>query len=831
MSHHAELPMYALIVLLGLAGCALVAFGSGYTPFLVALVALSTIVAAGLNILVGLSGQISIGHVGFYAIGAYAFGILTASGISYWLAWPLAAFLAGVAGALLAIPTLRVSGPYLAMMTIAFAFVVEHAIIESEPLTGGQNGLMNILQPTLTSGLVGEKAVSLLTVIAAAAALIAYHWLQRAPLGKAMVSVRDSEVAAQAIGTNPVVLKTLAFALSAAFGGIAGALFGSLLTFVAPSSFPFSQSILFLFAVIVGGAGYTLGPLFGSIVVVLIPELISWMAEYRLLFFGALLLIVLWIAPEGILGSLSKLLRRETGDAPGTDDRLVENFLARESPTALAVDDLMMAFGGVKAADGVSFVAAPGRIMALIGPNGAGKTTVLNMISGFYAPDSGAVRLGDVNLAGRPAHRVAAAGLARTYQTTQLFASLSVADNVRTALRNCPRGDMTEILPATDDQIGDALLAFVGYKSGTQMLAGDLPHVDRRLVEVARALALRPRVLLLDEPAAGLMKADKVALREVLKKIASAGITVVLVEHDMDLVMSISDHIVALDAGRTIADGKPDEVRANAAVRAAYLGTGSSIQYPRDTSLSKLGDVVLDVSRLSAGYGAVPVLHDVSLSVRKGEMVALLGANGAGKSTLMKCLSGLLRPVDGAITLHGHDIAKLPANAIAGARLALVPEGRRVFPELSVRDNLTLGAFCTDGQESAADLRKVLALFPRLEERLDQRAGLLSGGEQQMLAIGRAMMARPEVLLLDEPSLGLAPTIIDEVFHIIAGLRDRGTTILLVDQMATHALAACDRAYIMESGRIVREGSALELRNDSGIEDSYLGQAEKTAAG
>ena len=233
------------------------------------------IVGVGLNVLVGLTGQVSIGHVGFYAIGAYVVAVLTLQGVSFWLALPAAAVVAGLIGALLAVPAMRVTGPYLAMMTIAFAFIVEHVTIEWRGVTGGQNGLMNIAQPGLGRLFEGERGLAALSVVIAGLSLYVFHRLARAPLGKAMVAVRDSETAARAVGYNPVIVKTVAFALSAAFTGLAGGLFASLMTFVAPSSFPFSQSILFLLAVIVGGAGYTLGPVLGAAVIVVLPELIA----------------------------------------------------------------------------------------------------------------------------------------------------------------------------------------------------------------------------------------------------------------------------------------------------------------------------------------------------------------------------------------------------------------------------------------------------------------------------------------------------------------------------------------------------------------------------
>ena len=812
------------ILALTLAGVAVAAMGDGYTPFVLALVGLATVVGVGLNILVGLTGQISIGHIGFYAIGAYAVGVITQQGASFWLALPAATVIAGLIGALLAVPAMRVAGPYLAMMTIAFAFIVEHATIEWRAVTGGQNGLMNIVQPHFGRVFDGERGLAALTVLIAGGSLLFFCRLARGPMGKAMIAVRDSETAARAVGYNPVIVKTTAFALSAAFTGLAGGVFASLMTFVAPSSFPFSQSILFLLAVIVGGAGYTLGPLLGAIVVVVLPELISSLAEYRLLLFGALLLVVLWLVPEGILGTLARYLPRTSARPAKQDGFDIAAFLSADDRLPLVVSGLTIAFGGVKAATDVALTAAPARVTALIGPNGAGKTTVLNMIGGFYRPDAGGITLGERNLAGAPAWAVARAGIARTYQTTQLFGSLSVLDNVLTGLGGGQLSHPLAGAASTEDRaVGEGLLDFVGYRGSLDTPAQDLAHVDRRLVEIARALATRPKVLLLDEPAAGLMRADKAALGGVLRNLAGTGIAIILVEHDMTLVMDVSDDVVVLDAGRSIAAGAPGAIRNDAKVKQAYLGSGPTDVRPRPVPLMNGLPMQLDAVSLAAGYGAVPVLDGVTFEVRQGELVTLLGANGAGKSTIMRSLSGLLRPVSGTIRLAGMQIERLEPHRIAAAGLALVPEGRQVFPELSVRDNLMLGAHTRSAHALDDDVEALLVRFPRLRERLHTRAGLLSGGEQQMLAIARGLMARPRMFLLDEPSLGLAPAIIDELFKVIAELRDSGITILLVDQMATQALTAADRGYVLESGRIVRADTAVALGRDPALEAAYLG--------
>ncbi len=820
--------MSLVILLLTAAGIGLVFASEGYTHFILALVALTTVVGVGLNILLGLSGQVSLGHVGFYAIGAYTAAILTASGMSFWIAFPLAGLIAGIVGALLALPALRTTGPYLAMLTIAFAFIVHHATVEWKGLTGGQNGLMGLVPPSIAGHAFSEREMAMFAILLAGLSLYLFHRLAGSAWGKAMVAVRDSETAARSVGLNPVTIKTAAFALSAVFTGLAGAIFAPLMMFVAPDSFPFSQSILFLLAVIVGGAGWVLGPVVGATITVMLPELLSHLAEYRLLFVGALLLVVLWLAPEGIIGTLARYLRRTSpAGADVKDFDLAELLAPGAARDRLVVDGLGISFGGIRAATDVGFVAEPGRITSVIGPNGAGKTTVLNMIGGFYRPDTGSVRLRDLELAGAPAWRIARIGIARTYQTTQLFGTMSVLDNILVALRRGRLGNpFTSIASRNDERAAQALLSFVGYHGRLATLAGDLPHVDRRLIEIARALASRPQVLLLDEPAAGLMRSDKAALSMLIRRIADIGIAVILVEHDMTLVMGISDHIVVLDAGAIIASGTPAVVRHDPRVLKAYLGDGGTRARPREAAWSGSQDAILSCLKLTAGYGAAPALEEVSFLVRPGETVALLGANGAGKSTAMRAVTGLLRPVSGSIVLDNERVEHLAAHQIVARGVALVPEGRQVFPEMSVLDNLVLGAYARNDVDQASEVAALLERFPRLRERMSSRAGLLSGGEQQMLAIARGLMAKPRILLLDEPSLGLAPAMINELFDVLAELRDDGVTILLVDQMAALALTVADRGYVLESGRIVRDDRADALAHDPALEAAYLGRAE-----
>jgi branched-chain amino acid transport system ATP-binding protein len=803
--------MKAIMILAAIAAAvaasAVCLFAPGYYAYLMGTLATTALVGVGLNILLGLAGEVSLGQGGFLALGAYGVGVLTTkAGLGFWEALPLAVLLVAAISALLSIPALRLTGPYLAMVTIAFGFIVESVSVEWRDLTGGASGLVGIPSPFGTGG------TALLSCAFCVIALIAFRYFMSSPLGLAMQASASAPLAARGIGINPLPVRTMAFVLAAVTAGLAGGLQAALTGFIAPSSFPFSQSILFLLVVVVGGAGRTLGPLLGAAVVVLLPELLAGLAEDRLLFFGAGLLLVLWIAPGGLAGAISRFATGEKSASkppPNIEAALAHIAKARGD---LVAESVRVAFGGVVAVAGVDLVAQSGKVTSVIGPNGAGKTTLLNIISGFQPPNSGKVSVGGRETTSMMAFDVVRNGVARTFQTAQPFGNLSVLDNVRVGLLH---GSWSgEASP----ELARSLLALVGYYGADDRPASSLPHVDRRLLEIARALGAAPAVLLLDEPAAGLDDADTAKLGSLLQRLARAGLAVVLVEHDMSLVMSISDEIVVLDTGRRIAAGSPAVVRADPAVKAAYLGGTATT---RQSAPRAIGSTVLDVRELSAGYGSLPVLEQIGLRVARSETVAVLGANGAGKSTLMKSLSGLLRPVSGNIEFGRRDLARLPAHMVARTGLILVPEGRQVFSHLTVAENLRLGA--TRRRDfNPAEIETMLDRFPRLRPRLHTAAGLLSGGEQQMLAVARGLLARPEILLLDEPSLGLAPAVAAEMFGQFARLREEDMTLVIVDQMADHVLAIADRGYVIGGGRIVAEGKATELRGTI-LDETYLG--------
>jgi len=522
-------------------------------------------------------------------------------------------------------------------------------------------------------------------------------------------------------------------------------------------------------------------------------------------------------------------------------------MISTTSNALLSIDGLSMHFGGIKAVDDLHFEAKCGEVTAVIGPNGAGKTTAFNCVTGFYKPTAGTVTIktGDDRmrvdtLAGH--HIVTKAGIARTFQNIRLFRGMTALENLLIAQHTALSGrgllqvaglfGLRAYRHKEDEAVEKAMswLRRMKLSARADDLAGDLSYGQQRRLEIARAMCLDPRFLCLDEPAAGLNPKESAELGEDLQKLKQEnGIGVLLIEHDMSVVMNVSDRVFVLEYGRKLAEGTPDEIKENPKVIAAYLGesdgTQSSKRAPKEGRVVSEPSTppVLSVDNVVAGYGAVEVLHGVSLDVKQGEIVALLGANGAGKSTLLRTVFGKPALANGSINFNGKPLMTRQAHEVAALGIAHSPEGRRIMPKMTVLENLQIGAFLSDPKHFDHDLKKVFSLFPRLEERAWQRAGTMSGGEQQMLAIGRALMQRPKLLLLDEPSLGLAPLIVRHILDAIQRInKEEGIAVLLVEQNAAMALAIADRAYVLQTGRVVHSGEAEVLMAKPEIRSAYL---------
>jgi ABC-type branched-subunit amino acid transport system ATPase component/ABC-type branched-subunit amino acid transport system permease subunit len=586
---------------------------SGYLAYLLTLAAVYTIIAVGLDLLVGHGDQISLGHAGFYALGAYTAAILVARlGWSLWLTLPLALAVAALAGALLALPTLRLEGLYLAMATIAFGLVVQNVLIEWLPLTGGHNGIAGIARPVVGGRPLGDTAYCLVVVAAALLALAFGAWAVRSLWGRSYRAVCLAPTASAAVGLDGYRLRVGAFALSAALAGLAGALYAGVNSFVSPDSFGFDTSISFLTAVILGGRGTLLGPVLGAATLVFLPDLLAGLAEYRLLLFGALLLFCIYFLPRGIAGLVLTLAARlrpgsaarpapalaaEDATAPpavprpaasdgaalaersGADRWAAEGERGRADAPLLEGRDLTVAFGGFLALRGVDFVVHRGTVHGLIGPNGAGKTTLLNVLGGFQPVVRGQLRFAGRDILGLPPHAVARLGVARTFQHIDLLREEAVLANVESGAWQRFGGGARGLLPLVGARaarqaraVALDCLAFVGLAVDPRTPAGALPPGQQRLVELARALATAPRLLLLDEPAAGLTPAEVERLGELVRHIRARGITVVLIEHHVDFVLTCADRVTVLDYGEWIAEGPPEQVRRDPRVIAAYLG-------------------------------------------------------------------------------------------------------------------------------------------------------------------------------------------------------------------------------------------------------------------
>ena len=628
---------------------------------------------------------------------------------------------------------------------------------------------------------------------------------------------------------------------------MAGCLFGFISLIVEPNTFGLTLGIGTVAASVLGGTESVYGIFIGAAILQLGPEKSVNFASWAPVVYGGFLIVAAIFLKNGIAGigrrAALRLARRlepssvpETvllmpedatdaatgmpapglasgngnGDgAPAEHDNLNQLSLGAVVGKRVAVQNISKSFGGVAALNDVSLTAEPGKVTALIGSNGSGKTTLLNVICGYLDADTGSVELDDRRTNGLHPHQVSRLGVGRTFQTPTIPRGVSVRDVVASGryasdhigflasilrlprYRRAQRKDRAEAME---------FLRLAGIDQLADQEAASLPLGSRRLVEVARTLCAEPGVVLLDEPASGLNDEEVLHLADLIRAMAAAGATVIVIEHNFRFITSVAGVIHVLHLGSLIASGSPDEIAHNKDVIASYLGDASASDSSRrerapaaaPTSLEPgtEPEPLLRLEGIESGYGDLRVLRGVSMSIQTGTIEVVLGRNGVGKTTLLSTLAGLLPLSKGSLKLQGQrrrSIYRLPPST---AGITLVQEGKRIFRQRSIWENVMLGTYGLklSRPERQRLCREVLEAFPILRERQNERAGGLSGGQQQMLAIAQALAARPKILLLDEPSAGLAPSIVDELFARLRALGDDGLTILLVEQLADKAL-------------------------------------------
>lgn len=867
---------------------------SQFTISVMVVAGLMAIMAIGLSLLLATAGQISLGQAVFFGIGAFGSVTLTMKyHVPALLSLFVAAVLSGVVAFLIGRPILRLKSYFLAIATLGLGTIFMVLARQTKGLTGGQAGIVGI--PWFNIGSFEFDSYIRQYFLVWVVALIILFFTERAlasRVGRALRALAVSEVAASTLGIRTADWKLRTFVVSAIFAGIGGGLYGFTMMSISFASFDPSMSMIVMIMIIVGGPTVFSGVI-GAIALTWLGQAFTQYHQFSGILYAIVLLMLLLFLPGGLAGGMESRpvlalrkalawlgnqlfawLRRspqtDAGGEPSTDSTVqagghgtaIESWQLRsededgrqkeaQGEPLLRLEGVSVSFGGIQAVNQVSTNLQSGAIVALIGPNGAGKSTLFNVISGVQKPTKGRVWFRGREITRMPTADIARLGMARTFQNLRIFWNMSVLENVMVGRhRHESAGFITAALGMKRAEEKESrrrameALALVGLQHLANWPVTALSYGQQRLVEIARALATEPKLLLLDEPAAGMNGAEREQLIEKVVRIRKAGVTVLLVEHDMHLVMGISDRVSVLDYGSLIAEGKPQEVQANPAVIEAYVGTKRERRQVTDSG--GLGDkagetggvavgqskALLEVRDISTFYGSIGAIQGVSFEVYPGEILAVLGSNGAGKTTLLRTISGLLRPRSGSILYENRDLTRVAPQKISTLGIGHVPEGRMIFPTLSVEKNLMLGACMRrDKAEVRKDWEFVYDLLPRLAERRLQIAGTLSGGEQQMLAIGRALMGKPKVLLLDEPSMGLAPLIVELIFETLVKLNQQGLALVIVEQNAEMVLSVAHRAVVLQTGKVALSGRAVDLSRDERVRGLYLGSQQGEADG
>jgi branched-chain amino acid transport system permease protein len=531
----------------------------------------------GMVVVLGYAGQINLAQAAFFGIGAYGIGLGTLTyNMSFWVSLPLGLLAAGIAGLVLGLTTLRLGGHYLAMITISFQQIFDLVMVNWIEVTHGPDGIAGITAPSIFGIALADKRSYLLFCAIVLFFLIWFvWWLPSTRLGRAMRAVRDNELAAETIGVHTLRTKVIAFTISAVLGGIGGALYAAGFTYISPDNFNFLRSVEFLTAALLGGAQSPFGAALGTVLIVLLPEWLRFLRSLYLAVYGLGVILIMVFMPEGIWGLIRNTWQRmRAAPVPHVSGvpALNLDIKADTSRPILKLTNLQKHFGGLKAVDGIDLEVAPGTVHALIGPNGSGKTTSLNVVSGIYQPTAGTIVFDGIDVTMSKPHSRAGHGMGRTFQNIRLFPTMTALENVMVGAQR----DDNPIEAGREALVMRALsaLEFVGIADRAHVVVRNLPYGHQRLVEIARALAGHPKLLLLDEPGAGLNQTEKQELVALLKRLRGHGLTIFLIDHDMGVVEKVSDKITVLNFGKKIAEGSPQDVLRHPDVIAAYLGEG-----------------------------------------------------------------------------------------------------------------------------------------------------------------------------------------------------------------------------------------------------------------
>jgi len=803
-----------------------------YTAFTVALAAVYATTILSISLLAHWSGIWSIGHPALLAIGAYtaAWGSSHEWRLEVTVALAMAA--CGVLGAFLGFAGSRFSVLYVALLTLAFTLVVTEVILVWKDVTNGDEGVSVSGFTWLFGEFYAADDTAIAIVIAALGLCIAAAELvRRTPLRMRLVAAKTHPIVARTVGISPEAQSSIGFALSGAVAGLAGVMLGLVSGFVSPESFSLVLAINLIAATVLGGTGSLIGAVAGGAFLAWAPSIASDLSIHQPYLVGGLLILALLFLPDGVVPTAGRLLDQLThwterlrsaavaGSTEAADGVALPSGHGTAGPTGdlLEVEGLGVRYGGLQAVDNASVTLARAEVLAMIGPNGAGKTTFVNALSGLTG--DGKVE-GRMTLDGQDLRRIRttrrrAAGIGRTFQHAELFDELTVIENVLAVRRRISPADRVRAF---------ALLEAVGLADVAHRRPSELPFGLQKRADLARAIAESPALLILDEPFGGLDADEREILAGHIRRVRDEGTSVLIIDHVLEDLFSVADRVVAVDFGHTIATGSPDTVLQEPEVRRSYLGVIDDEAVSPAGALPAGGEPVLTLSGVSHHYGGVRALRDVDLTIPRGGIVGIVGANGAGKSTLGRLLHGSLAPSAGTRSAHPADGGNL--------RISLVPEGRALFKTLSVRENLEVSAYAMGlgGRRLATALDELTERLPeRVRTRMNISAGALSGGEQQLVAITRALMADPQVLILDEPALGLSPAMVQEVYRQITALAEQGITTVLLDQSLPRALRTCSTVVVLRQGEVVASGSSDDDAFAARAEEAYFGEVGSTA--